>query len=156
MCFISLTSLKREFWRRSGGKSATSARLKKVGRRGGNTSTVWREGKSSAHYLCTPWLGKWNFYLESVVVLWSSPRWACFVIQGINFNKLSHGWNGNIFQKVNVHCVISYHCLQRRVRKKAFSTDTRFLSGLFLKRLIRLAGNSQQQMWFVWNTETKS
>lgn len=39
---------------------------------------------------------------------------------------------------------------------KAYSTDTRFLSGLFLKRLIRLAGNSQQQMWFVWNTETKS
>lgn len=39
---------------------------------------------------------------------------------------------------------------------KAFSTDTRFLSGLFLKKLIRLAGNSQQQMWFVWNTKTKS
>ena len=48
VCFISLTSLKRGFWRRSGGKSATSTRLRKVGRRGGNMLIVWREGKSSA------------------------------------------------------------------------------------------------------------
>lgn len=107
VCFISLTSLKRGFWRRSGGKSATSTRLRKVGRRGGNTLIVWREGKSSASSLSTtssPRLGN-NFYLQPYVLLW---RPHCFLIHLIYFNKPFAWTDCGRSQEVNIHFMISY------------------------------------------------